>query len=54
MHTKLSPEQAATWLAALIDGLFARVAADPLFNPQDQSQVLQQLVAHLLQGRYPR
>ncbi|MBP5074673.1 TetR/AcrR family transcriptional regulator [Pseudomonas chlororaphis] len=51
LHTKLSPEQAATWLAALIDGLFARVAADPLFNPQDQSQVLQQLVAHLLQGR---
>jgi len=51
LRTELTPEQAATWLAALIDGLFARVAADPDFHPQSQTAVLQRLVIHLLQGR---
>ncbi len=51
LHTDLTAEQAATWLAALIDGMFARVAADPDFHPETQTSVLQRLVVHLLQGR---
>ncbi|WP_347904352.1 TetR/AcrR family transcriptional regulator [Pseudomonas purpurea] len=50
LRTQLSPEQAATWLATLIDGMFARVAADPDFHPETQADVLQGLVIHLLQG----
>ncbi|AZC16560.1 MULTISPECIES: TetR/AcrR family transcriptional regulator [Pseudomonas] len=47
---QLCPEQAATWLAALIDGLFTRIAVDPQFSPQAQAPVLRQLALHLLQG----
>jgi hypothetical protein len=38
LQTDLTAEQAATWLAALIDGMFARVAADPDFHPETQTQ----------------
>ena len=51
LHTALSVPEAANWLAALIDGMFARVAADPDFHPAQQTPVLQGLVVHLLQGR---
>ncbi|WP_025127587.1 TetR/AcrR family transcriptional regulator [Pseudomonas sp. PH1b] len=50
IHSALGTEQIAGWLAALIDGLFTRVAVDPEFHPAHQVQVLQQLVLHLLQG----
>ena len=51
LHTALSVPEAANWLAALIDGMFARVAADPDFHPEQQTTVLRGLVVHLLQGR---
>lgn len=49
-HAELCADQAATWLAALIDGLFTRIAVDPQFTPQTQAPMLQQLALHLLQG----
>ncbi|MEW1549598.1 TetR/AcrR family transcriptional regulator [Streptomyces tsukubensis] len=48
IRTDLTPEAAATWLAALVDGVFARVEADPDFRPAEQSAVLRRLVTHLL------
>lgn len=50
LHTSLSAPEAASWLATLIDGMFARVAADADFHPDQQTQVLRGLVVHLLQG----
>lgn len=49
-RAELCADQAATWLAALIDGLFTRIAVDPQFTPQTQAPMLQQLALHLLQG----
>ncbi len=49
-RAELCADQAATWLAALIDGLFTRIAVDPQFAPQTQAPMLQQLALHLLQG----
>ncbi|MGV9311148.1 TetR/AcrR family transcriptional regulator [Streptomyces sp. NPDC003691] len=49
LRTDLTPEAAATWLAALVDGVFARVEADPEFRPEEQKPVLRRLVVHLLQ-----
>lgn len=51
LQTVLSAAEAANWLATLIDGMFARVAADADFHPNQQTEVLQGLVVHLLQGR---
>lgn len=53
LRTVLSIEDAATWLAALIDSVFARVAADPDFRPQEQSAVLRRIVLRLLQEEGP-
>ncbi len=50
LDTDLTAEQAATWLAGLIDGMFARVAADPHFEPTAQAPVLRRIVTQLLQG----
>ena len=50
LHTTLTVPEAANWLATLIDGMFARVAADADFHPNQQMDVLRGLVIHLLQG----
>ncbi|MYS86903.1 TetR/AcrR family transcriptional regulator [Embleya scabrispora] len=44
----LDPDGAATWVAAQIDGLFARVATDPDFAPLDQSPMLRLLLTRFL------
>lgn len=50
LSTTLSAEHAATWLAALVDGMFARVAADPEFDAPAQAGVLRRVVTQLLGG----
>ncbi|MGW6375487.1 TetR/AcrR family transcriptional regulator [Rhodococcus sp. NPDC055112] len=50
LSTDLTPEHAATWLAALVDGMFARVAADPDFDPAAQAPILRRIVTQLLAG----
>jgi len=50
LDTDLTTEDAATWIAALVDGMFARVAADPAFRPEAQSAVLRRIVSQLLRG----
>lgn len=50
LDTDLTAAQAATWLAGLIDGMFARVAADPNFEPIEQAPVLRRIVSQLLRG----
>ncbi|MBL1077189.1 TetR/AcrR family transcriptional regulator [Nocardia sp. 2] len=44
----LDPARTATWLAALVDGVFARVAADPEFDPVRETPTLHHLAAALL------
>lgn len=48
VRPSLSPEQAATWLAVLIDGVFARLTVDPKFDPKKEASMLQQIVSDLL------
>ena len=50
VHGDLPVEQATTWIAALTDGLFSRVAAEPGFDPASQSAALRSIVHHLVQG----
>lgn len=50
LDTDLTAEDAATWIAALVDGMFARVAADPTFRPETQSAVLRRIVSQLVRG----
>ncbi|MFE5326802.1 TetR/AcrR family transcriptional regulator [Embleya sp. NPDC056575] len=47
----LDPVAAATWIAALIDGVFARVATDPDFAPRDQAPFLRLLLTRFLAAR---
>jgi TetR/AcrR family transcriptional regulator, transcriptional repressor of aconitase len=49
LNTGLTHEAAASWLAALVDGVFARVEADPAFRPREQAPVLRAIVVGLLQ-----
>ncbi|QBJ96309.1 TetR/AcrR family transcriptional regulator [Rhodococcus sp. ABRD24] len=51
LDTDLALDSAATWLAGLVDGMFARVAADPDFEPATQAPVLRRIVTQLLSGR---
>lgn len=46
--TRLSVEEGATWLAALVDGVFARVAADPGFDALAQRSTLRRVATALL------
>jgi TetR/AcrR family transcriptional regulator, transcriptional repressor of aconitase len=46
--TRLAADEGATWLAALVDGVFARVAADPEFDPASQRATLRQVATALL------
>lgn len=47
----LDPATAATWLAALVDGLFARVAIDPDFVAAEQGVTLRFIVTRYLRAR---
>ena len=44
----MSAESAATWIAALVDGVFARRAVQPEFRPADEAQALLTIVSRLL------
>lgn len=48
INSELSPTSTATWLAALVDGVFARVAADPDFDPEAEAPTLRRLADTLL------
>ncbi|WP_331771593.1 TetR family transcriptional regulator (plasmid) [Embleya sp. NBC_00888] len=45
---ELDAEDAATWIAAQIDGIFARVATDPSFAPREQAPMLRLLLTRFL------
>ncbi|MFH5232180.1 TetR/AcrR family transcriptional regulator [Antrihabitans spumae] len=44
----MSAESAATWIAALVDGVFARRAVQPEFRPADEAQALLTIVSRVL------
>lgn len=48
IRPSLSPEQVATWLVVLIDGVFARLTVDLEFDPMKEESILQQIVSDLL------
>lgn len=47
----LDPTAAATWIGALIDGIFGRVAVDPTFRPKEQAATLRLLISRFLAPR---
>ncbi|MFE3202438.1 TetR/AcrR family transcriptional regulator [Embleya sp. NPDC059237] len=47
----LDPRGAATWVAAQIDALFARVATDPDFAPRDEAPMLRLLLTRFLSAK---
>ncbi|MBN8941520.1 MAG: TetR/AcrR family transcriptional regulator [Rhizobiales bacterium] len=47
----LDPAAAATWIGALIDGIFGRVAVDPTFRPKEQAATLRLLISRFLAPR---
>ena len=53
IDTALDPAQTASWLAALIDGIFNRVAVDPDYAPLAQRASLHQLLARFLRTVTP-
>ncbi|RQO50965.1 TetR family transcriptional regulator [Variovorax sp. KBW07] len=44
----LDPAQAASWVAALIDGVFSRLAMDACFDPQREAPMLRLVVSRFL------
>lgn len=48
VDTDLDPDQAATWIAALIDGVFSRLAVDSKFKPKREKQMLRLIVTRFL------
>ncbi|WP_436501520.1 TetR/AcrR family transcriptional regulator [Actinokineospora sp. HUAS TT18] len=44
----LPADTAATWLAAVVDGLFNRVAVDPAFRPASERETLRVLLERVL------
>lgn len=48
VDTDLDPDQAATWIAALVDGVFSRLAVDPKFKPKREKQMLRLIVTRFL------
>lgn len=45
----LDPTDGARWIAALIDGIFSRIAVDPGFKPLEQRKTLHLLLTRFLQ-----
>lgn len=50
----LPSADAATWIAALIDGIFSRVGTDPDFHPEAHSSTLRLMIARMLLNRLAR
>ena len=44
----LDPADSARWIAALVDGIFSRVAVDPGFSPLEQRPMLRLLITRFL------
>jgi AcrR family transcriptional regulator len=53
IDTALDPAQTASWIAALIDGIFNRVAVDPHYAPLAQRASLHLLLARFLRPALP-
>ncbi|MDJ1158059.1 TetR/AcrR family transcriptional regulator [Chelatococcus sp. SYSU_G07232] len=49
----LDLDGAATWIAALVDGIFARVAVDPAFRPTGEKPMLRLLLSRFLRSGGP-
>ncbi|MEI2301655.1 TetR/AcrR family transcriptional regulator [Ensifer sp. MJa1] len=47
----LNADGAARWIAAIIDGVFSRVAVDPGFKPKEEGAMLRLLLTRFLQPR---
>ena len=47
----LDAEGAARWIAAIIDGIFSRVAVDPGFKPKEESLLLRRLLSRFLRAQ---
>lgn len=50
LDSALDPDSAATWLCALVEGFFARVASDPGFDPDAEIATARRLADGLLRG----
>ncbi|KOF14227.1 TetR family transcriptional regulator [Ensifer adhaerens] len=48
MDAAVSPEAGARWLAAIIDGIFGRIAVDPGFKPIEEAPMLHLLLTRFL------
>lgn len=48
----LDPADSARWIAALIDGIFSRLAIDPGFKPLEQRQMLRLLITRFLRPQH--
>lgn len=48
MDAAIDPEGGARWIAAIIDGIFGRIAVDPGFKPLDEAQMLHLLLTRFL------
>lgn len=44
----LDPDDAATWIVALVDGVFSRLSIDPDFKPLEQAPMLRLIVERFL------
>lgn len=49
----IHPEQAATWIAALIDGVFSRLSMDRHFDPERERPMLRLIVTRFLAAAKP-
>lgn len=47
----LDPADSARWIAAIIDGIFSRVAVDPGFKPAEQRGMMRELLTRFLQPK---
>lgn len=48
MDAAIDPEGGARWIAAIIDGIFGRIAVDPGFKPLDEVPMLRLLLTRFL------
>ncbi len=49
IDANLAPAQAASWIMALLDGVFCRLSMEPAFEPRAQQQMLLHIVRQFLQ-----
>lgn len=48
IDTAIDPEAGARWIAAIIDGIFGRIAVDPGFKPDQERAMMHLLVTRFL------